>query len=55
MGEELVPCGEWEGRVERGECGDEMVLERADGSFGPVGAVHASCTWVPARWQKALT
>lgn len=41
MGEELFPCIECEGRVERGEFGDEVVFEGADGSLGPVGAVHA--------------
>ena len=42
LGQELVPEVEGEVLVDAAEASDEVVLERADGAFGRVAAMHAS-------------
>lgn len=41
MGNEAVPEVEGERGVGAAESGDEMVFERADGTFGSVGSMEA--------------
>ena len=47
VGDEKVPSGLGERRVDAGKDGDEVVLEGADGPFGGVPSMHV-------RWYKLV-